>query len=194
MTNSRTRVLVLVTLVALTIAFASSASVAMATKWNGHFTAGGSGTTFLSPDQAEFIPPVGTRVTFSVEVKADNLEEGITPGGPVLFARVDAGATIKVHGTWIDHSFSPPRVFRLQAPLGFFCRSGGTDSTVNGIGTDSYKPGIPVMIVLSADGAPDAMGIWAIHPIPPLTAPLPDRYYAADAKVTSGKLVQRSCQ
>ena len=172
-------------------------TVTLAARWSGHFTGGGQAVTFDHPHPlppTTFEPPFGTKLSFHAEVRVDELVlvEPPPPRLPALRSAPDA--TILAQITWVDHSFSPPRVFQMKTPEGFFCRSASGDTNVSGIGTDSYLPGEPVRIGFAADNPTNSIRVFAHFPIPPLVAPLPPPYYTADADVTGGKLHQHSCQ
>ena len=186
MNKHRRQVMAIAALSALALTLIASTTVVMAARWAGQFTGGGQATVDRGNDPG---PELGTTITFGVEGKVDRLKEN--EDGDLVDAK---GATILGHGTWVDHSEDPPRVFRLQTPTSYRCRPTGSrgTSSISGLGTDSGRPGEPVFIRMGTDDSdPDAVRIRA-HADPPTKKG--DIYYRANATVTKGQVIRHRCQ
>ena len=186
MNKHRKQVLVITALSALALTLIGSATVVIAARWNAQFTGGGQATV----DQEEKKgPPVGTKITFGVNGKVDLLKA--RRDGDLVD---DRGATILGHGTWVDHSEDPPRVFRLQTPTAYRCRPTGSrgTSSISGLGTDSGRPGEAVFIRMGTDDDPDTVCIRAHEGDPPTRDT--KVYYKANAEVVHGQVIRHSCQ
>ena len=187
MSKHRRQVMVVAALSALALTLIASATVVMAARWAGQFTGGGQATV---DEEEKKGPPVGTQITFGVDGKVDLLK---ARGDGDLVD--DTGATILGHGTWVDHSEDPPRVFRLQTPTSYRCRPTGPrgTSSISGLGTDSGRPGEPVFIRMGTDDSdPDTVRIRAHEGDPPTRDT--KVYYKANAAVVDGQVIRHSCQ
>ena len=197
---NKKRVFVIAALVAITLALIGSTTVALAVKWNGHFTGGEAATVAVSRGEG---PVLGTLITFRFEGKVDLLEPSVRPPPPPGLAASEApGATILGRATWVDHSVTPPRRFHLHTPVAYDCGLSFTNTRLWGIGTDSTKPGTPVLIRLVGDdptsGEAETVKLFVYDPIPPSIPhggpPSPRPYYFASGPVTGGQVVMHSCQ
>ena len=185
MNKHRRQVLIVAALSALALTLIASATVVMAARWAGQFTGGGQATVDRGNDPG---PELGTTITFGVEGKVDALR---ARRDDLVDAR---GATILGHGTWVDHTTNPPRIFRLETPTSYRCRPSGSrgTSSISGLGTDSERPGEPVFIRMGTDDSdPDAVRIRAHADPPTRDGPI---YYRANAIVTNGQVIRQSCQ
>lgn len=185
------------------LALVATTSVAFAARWGGHQTGGGAATVLPPPPPFVAVSPApGTSISFGMEAKADSLVPAPPPAPPGTL-QAAPGATIRGHGTWVDHSTSPPRMIRLTNPVTFRCSPVVGLAALAGWGTDSSVPG-PVFVVFrtfdgQAPGGPlnDQAFVGVLlapppFPPPPPPAVLPFVYWAN--ATASGEVVQHSCQ
>lgn len=183
------------------LALVATTSVALAARWRGHQTGGGTATVIAPPPSlvADVSPALGTSISFGMEAKADSLVAA--PAPPLELAgllQAAPGATIQGHGTWVDHSTSPPRVISLNNPVDkFVCDPVTGRGGISGWGTDSKILGPVYVAIGTFDGQAPAGPLndqvfVRVFLAPPQSPPPPPSLYGANA-TASGEVVQHSC-
>lgn len=181
MSNRRRQTIVIAALSALALTIIGSATVVMAARWNGQFSAGGHGSVVPSDGEG---PAVDTAVSFGMNGRADQMEVG--KKGDLESADE---ATVLGHGTWVDYSSNPPRTIRLLQPTGYRCDPDGLeDNILSGLGTDSGRPDLDEVEVRVASTNEGTVRVRA-HEVGEK-----DPYYKATATITGGHATRHSCQ